>query len=81
MVPLFFSLKGGGKQKADSKTLLYTNAIVTIIIGDGIDCAPWMLFTHDPKMERIEREREEELEKSCKRTESPLKYSNNQRNG
>lgn len=45
-----FSPKGGGKQKAVSKTLLYTNVIVTIISGDGTHRTPRLLFTRDLKM-------------------------------
>jgi hypothetical protein len=68
-----FSPKGGGKQRDESKTHLYTNAIVTMISGDGLNSTPCMLFTYDPKMakmqkktgrgKRIRSEFEEALEK------------------
>ncbi len=51
-----FSSKQGGKEKADSKTLLYTNAMVTIISGEGINRTPWMLFTRDPKMAKEQKD-------------------------
>ncbi len=51
-----FSPKGGGKQKADFKTQLYTNAIVTMISGDGLNRTPCMLFTHDPRMAKEQKD-------------------------
>ncbi len=39
-----FSPKQGGKQKADSKTLFYTNVIMTMLSNDGINNSPWMLL-------------------------------------
>lgn len=49
-----FSSKQGGKQKADSKTLFYTNVIITMLSNDGINYSPCMLFTYDPKMAKEE---------------------------
>ena len=51
-----FSSVQGGKEKADSKTPLYTNAIVTIISDDGIHRTHWMLFTRDPKMAKEQKD-------------------------
>jgi hypothetical protein len=50
-----FSPKGGCQQRADSKTKLYTNAIVTMSSGDGLNHTPCMLFTHDPKMAKVQK--------------------------
>jgi transposase len=50
-----FSPKGGCKQRADSKTNLYTNAIVTMVSGDGHNHTPCLLFTHDPKMAKEQK--------------------------
>lgn len=44
-----FSSKGGSKQRAKYKVNNYTNAIVTMISGDGINHTPCLLYTHDPK--------------------------------
>jgi transposase len=51
-----FSPKGGGQQRAAPKTNLYTNAIVTMISGDGRNRTPCMLFTHDPKMRKEQKD-------------------------
>jgi hypothetical protein len=45
---------GSGPQRAASTTNLYTNAIVTMISGDGLDHTPCMLFTHDPRMAKVQ---------------------------
>jgi hypothetical protein len=50
-----FSPKGGCNQRADSKTNLYTNAIVTMVSGDGLNYTPCLLFTHDPKMAKEQK--------------------------
>lgn len=50
-----FSPKGVGKQRADSTTYQYTNAIVTMISGDGHNHTPCMLFTYDPKMAKEQK--------------------------
>jgi hypothetical protein len=50
-----FSPIGGCQQRADSKTNLYTNAIVTMISGDGLNHTPCLLFTHDPKMAKEQK--------------------------
>jgi hypothetical protein len=51
-----FSPKGGGQQRADSQTCLYTNAIVTMVSGDGLNHTPCLLYTHDPKMAKEQKE-------------------------
>lgn len=50
-----FSPQGGCKQRAASRTKLYTNAIVTMISGDGVNHTPCMLFTHDPSMAKMQK--------------------------
>ena len=50
-----FSPEGGGQQRAGSKTNLYTNAIVTMISGDGLNHTPCILYTHDPKMAKEQK--------------------------
>ena len=42
--------------KADSKTLLYANVVVTMFSDDGINCTPFMLFTYDPKMVKEQKD-------------------------
>jgi hypothetical protein len=53
-----FSPKGGCKQRADSETNLYTNAIVTMVSGDGLNHTPCLLFTYDPKMAKEQKKTE-----------------------
>ena len=50
-----YSPKGGGQQRASSKVHLYTNAIVTMISGDGLNHTPCLLYTHDPKMSKEQK--------------------------
>jgi hypothetical protein len=38
------------KPKSASKVFLYTNAVVTMIRGDGLNHTPCVLFAHDPKL-------------------------------
>jgi hypothetical protein len=53
-----FSPKKGGQQRAASKVHLYTNAIVTMISGDGLNHTPCLLYTHDPKMSKDQKNTE-----------------------
>lgn len=50
-----FSPKGGSTQRSKSKTFLYTNAITTMVSGDGLNHTPCLLFTHDPKMAKTQK--------------------------
>ena len=64
---------GGGQQRASVTVNQYTNAIVTMISGDGKNQTPCKLYTHDPKMakeqkktdrgKRVRSEFEEALDK------------------
>jgi hypothetical protein len=40
---------GSGKQKSNGKTNLYTDAIVTMIHGDGMNHTPCIMFTSNPR--------------------------------
>jgi hypothetical protein len=50
-----FSPKGGCKERADPKTNLYTNAIATMVSGDGLNHTPCLLFTRDLKMAKEQK--------------------------
>lgn len=45
-----FSPQGSSKPKSNYEVDYYTNTIVTMLSGDGINHTPCLLYTHDPKM-------------------------------
>lgn len=84
-----FSPKGGFKQKSKFKVDNYTNAIVTMVSGDGINHTPCLLFTYDPKFSRVQKNTErgnrihQELVTALEKyniTEDRIIYQNNNKN-
>ncbi len=46
---------GSGPQRADVSKHDHTNAIVTMISGDGLNHTPCLMFTHDPRMAPVQK--------------------------
>lgn len=49
-----FSLKGGGKQRAQCKVNSYTDGIITMISADGLNHTPSVLYTHNVKANPVQ---------------------------
>lgn len=84
-----FSPKLGCQKRAVSRVHLYTNVIVTMISGDGINHTPCLLYTYDSNMSKEQKNTERgkrirsEFEESLERyniTEDRIIYTKSDKN-